>query len=56
MATSYVFEPLMCKLPERLSAYAYDLRGHEEAESEDYDAKTGLKSFTEDLHALLQQN
>lgn len=54
IATSFFFEPLMRKLPERFSAYAFDLRGHGDAESEGYDARTGLITFAEDLYALLK--
>ena len=54
IATSFFFEPLMRKLPEGFSAYAFDLRGHGDAESEAYDARAGLLTFAEDLYALLK--
>ena len=54
-ATSFFFERLMQRLPERFSAFALDLRGHGDSESEDYEAATGLKTFAEDIYALVQQ-
>jgi len=44
----------MQRLPERFSAFALDLRGHGDSESEDYDATTGLKTFAEDIYSLTQ--
>lgn len=53
-ATSYFFEHLMQRLPERFSAFALDLRGHGDSESGDYDATMGLRTFAEDIYSLTQ--
>ena len=52
-ATSFCFERIMQKLPERFTAFAIDQRGHGDSESEDYDATTGMKTFAEDVNSLL---
>lgn len=53
MASSYVYEAFMQKLPRQYRAIAMDLRGHGDSECVDYDATRGLLDFAEDVNDLL---